>query len=178
MIIRAMVLATPFLIIPVVFAAEQTLKSGISKTNSDPAVRAQDDLFRHVNGKWLKESRIPADRPADGAFYELRDLSEKRVRAIIEEAAKSKDGPDAKKIDDLFASFMDEKRAEQLGMSPIQSELDSVAKIKDKQGLLREIAALQRVGVGGLFGIYVGPDSKKSDQYIVHLAQVRHRPAG
>ena len=98
------------------FAAEPGLKSGIDKSNVDPDVRPQDDLFRHVNGKWLKEAKIPSDRPADGAFFGLRDLSEARVRAIIEDAAKVKDDPDARKISDLYASFMDEARAEKLGL--------------------------------------------------------------
>src|SRR6476661_6333433 len=91
-------------------AAEPGLKSGIDKSNFDPDVRPQDDLFRHVNGKWLKEAKIPADRPADGAFFGLRDLSEQRVHAIIEDAAKVKDDADARKISDLFASFVDEAR--------------------------------------------------------------------
>src|SRR5437667_2869781 len=92
--------------LPAIFAADSSRKSGIDKSHFDPAVRVQDDLFRYVNGKWLKEFPIPPDRPSAGAFFELRDLSEKRVRALIEEAAKSRDDADSRKIDDLFASFM------------------------------------------------------------------------
>lgn len=160
-----------FVALPAAFAAEPGLKSGIDKSNFDSDVRPQDDLFRHVNGKWLKEAKIPSDRPADGAFFGLRDLSEKRVREIIEDAAKHNDDPDARKISDLYASFMDEARAEKLGIEPIKPELDAVAAISDKAGLVRELAALQRVGVPGLFGAYVRPDSKKSDQYITYLSQ-------
>jgi putative endopeptidase len=160
-----------FVALPAAFAAEPGLKSGIDKSNFDSDVRPQDDLFRHVNGKWLKEAKIPSDRPADGAFFGLRDLSEKRVREIIEDAAKHKDDPDARKISDLYASFMDEARAEKLGIEPIKPELDAVAAVSDKAGLVRELAALQRVGVPGLFGAYVRPDSKKSDQYITYLNQ-------
>src|SRR5450432_4272301 len=94
------------------FAAEPVLKSGVNKSNFDPTVRPQDDLFRNVNGRWLQEVKIPSDRPADGAFFELRDRSEKQVRAIIEETAKVKGDADAQKISDLFASFMDEARAD------------------------------------------------------------------
>ena len=153
------------------FAAEPVLKSGIDKSNFDPAVSPQDDLYRSINGKWLKESKIPSDRPADGAFFELRDLSEKRVKTIIEDASKTKDNADAQKISDLYASFMDEAQAEKLGLTPIQSELDAIAAIKDKSGLIRELAVLQRTGVAGLFRIYVDTDSKKSDQYITHIDQ-------
>jgi putative endopeptidase len=160
-----------FVALPAAFAAEPGLKSGIDKFNFDSDVRPQDDLFRHVNGKWLKEAKIPSDRPADGAFFGLRDLSEKRVREIIEDAPNHKDDPDPRKISDLYASFMDEARAEKLGIEPIKPELDAVADISDKAGLVRELAALQRVGVPGLFGAYVRPDSKKSDQYITYLSQ-------
>src|SRR3954469_15025111 len=114
---------------PASFAAEPALKSGIDKGNFDPAVRPQDDLFRHVNGKWLKEAKIPADRPADGAFFGLRDRSEMQVRAIIEDAAKVEGDADARKIRDLYAAFMDEARAEKLGLEPIRPELDAVAAV-------------------------------------------------
>jgi putative endopeptidase len=153
------------------FAAEPVLKSGIDKSNFDPAVRAQDDLFRNVNGKWLKEAMIPSDRPATGAFFELRERSEKQVQTIIEDAAKTKNNADAQKINDLYISFMDEAKAEKLGLMPIQSELDAIGAIKDKSGFIRELAALQRVGVPGLFGIFVDTDSKKSDQYIAYIEQ-------
>ena len=153
------------------FAADPVPKSGIDKSNFDPAVRPQDDLFRSVNGKWLKESKIPSDRPADGAFFELRERSEKQVRTIIEDAAKTKDNADAQKINDLYVSFMDETRANKLEFTPIQSELDAIAAIKDKTGLIRELAALQRAGVSGPFDIFVGTDSKKSDQYIAYIEQ-------
>jgi len=157
--------------ITVAFAAEPALKSGIDKGNFDPDVRPQDDLFRHVNGKWLKEAKIPADRPADGAFFGLRDRSESQVRAIIEAAAQVKGDADARKISDLYAAFMDEARAEKLGLEPIKSELDAVAAVTDKAGFVRDLAALQRVGVPGLFRIFVRPDSKKSDQYVTYLDQ-------
>jgi putative endopeptidase len=155
------------------FAAEpgSALKSGIDKGNFDSAVRPQDDLFLSVNGKWLKESKIPGDRPADGAFFELRDLSEKRVKGIIEDAAKMQDNADARKISNLYASFMDEAKADKLGLAPIQSELDEIAAIKDKAGFIRTMAALQRAGVPGLFALYVSTDAKQSDQYIAHIRQ-------
>ncbi len=158
-------------ILPAIIAAEPTIKSGVDKSFFDSAVRPQDDLFRSVNGKWLREAEIPSDRPIYGAFYELRERSEQQVRDIIENAAKNNSDAEARKIDDLFVSFMDENRADELGLAPIQSELDAVAAIEDKPGLLRQLAALQRAGVGGLFSLYVGPDSKKSSENIAYLNQ-------
>jgi putative endopeptidase len=153
------------------FGEEPALKSGIDKSNFDSAIRPQDDLYRNVNGKWLSEATIPSDRPAAGAFMDLRDQSEKQVRAIVEEAAKTKDNADAQKISDLYLSFMDEAKANKLGLSPIQAALDAIAAIKDKAGFIRELTALQRVGVAGLFSIFVRTDSKQSDQYIAYINQ-------
>jgi putative endopeptidase len=154
-----------------IFAEEPVRKSGIDKSRFDPAVRIQDDLFRSVNGKWLKESKIPPDRPSDGSFLELRELSQKRVLAIIEDAGKSKGEAESQKIGDLYASFMDQDRADRLGIKPIQSELDGITAIKDKSGLIRELASLHRAGVPGLFRSFVSPDSKKSDRNILYLGQ-------
>ena len=153
------------------FGSDSVLKSGIDKSHFDSTVRAQDDLFRSVNGNWLEESEIPSDRPAYGAFFELRDRSEIQVRAIIEEAADTQGDANAQKVGDLYASFLDVDRVEELGMTPIESELATIAEIKDKAGLIQSLAALQRIGAPGLFGLYVDTDSKKSDEYIVYLSQ-------
>ena len=99
------------------------LKSGIDTSSIDPSVRLQDDLFRHFNGKWLKETVIPEDRASDGAFMVLRNEAEAQVRAIIESASGS---AEAQKITDLFASFMNEAQIEKLGSSPIAADLAKV----------------------------------------------------
>ena len=154
-------------------ASAADLKSGIDLSNVDHAVKPQDDLFRHVNGKWLKEAVIPSDRSADGAFYKLRDDSETQLRALIEEAAKAGDSAtgEAKKVGDLYASFMDEDKIEALGIKPIQPDLDIVAALKDKAGLIHTLASLEKVGVSGLFGSGIQPDAKKSDEYIIYMGQ-------
>ena len=150
------------------------LKSGVDKSFSDPKVRVQDDLFRHVNGKWLAESPIPADRPLDGAFYKLRDKSESDLRAIIEETAAKGDAPagsEAQKVGDLFASFLDEARADRLGTAPLADDLARVDAAQDKAGLVAAMGVLARSGADGPFGLGVETDAKKSDRYIVAVGQ-------
>jgi predicted metalloendopeptidase len=51
----------------------QHLESGIDKIGFDRSVRPQDDLFRFVNGEWLKHTQIPADKSNYGSFIELSD---------------------------------------------------------------------------------------------------------
>jgi putative endopeptidase len=64
-----------------------TRRSGIDLTHCDSSVRPQDDLFGHVNGRWLTGYEMPADRATDGAFRELYDRAEEQVREIIAQAA-------------------------------------------------------------------------------------------
>ena len=50
----------------------------------DHDIRPQDDLFGHVNGRWLAETEIPSDRSSWGPFVQLADVAEAQVREIIE----------------------------------------------------------------------------------------------
>ncbi|MEE3850007.1 M13 family metallopeptidase [Gordonia sp. LSe1-13] len=147
--------------------------SGIDLSWVDDGVRVQDDLFAHVNGKWLESHVIPDDRPLDGAFHVLRDRAEENVRDIITECAdaESLSGSDAQKIGDLYASFMDTTHIDALGIGPIRGELDKIAAISSADDLSHRIGRLQRHGVSGLFGFYVDTDAKQSDRYLVHVVQ-------
>jgi putative endopeptidase len=155
-------------------AADRPLRSGIVATGFDDKVRPQDDLFRHVNGTWLAEAKIPAEYGGYGSFMELRDRSLADLRAIIEESARSEGastGSEARKIGDLYNSFMDEKRIEELGLSPIRADLARIGAVADRAALLKLLAELQREGTGGVFHLYIAPDAKQSDKEMVQLAQ-------
>src|SRR6476620_4899439 len=100
-----------------------TLPSGIPVDELDPGIRPQDDLFRHVNGRWLARTTIAADRARESTFRILADEAENAVRAIAEEAVSAPAGSEERKFGDLYASFMDADRAEQLGSQPIDQAL-------------------------------------------------------
>ncbi len=127
-------------------ATEQPVISGIDLEWVDPAVRPQDDLYAHVNGRWLREHVIPDDRSQDGSFRTLRDESEVHVRAIIEDVAAGspEPGSDAQRIGDLYASFMDTDRIEALGITPLTPLLDEIAAATDKAGLAAALGRRQR----------------------------------
>ena len=64
--------------------AKGVLGSGVDRAGMDTSVRPQDDLFLATNGTWVKNTEIPADKSAWGAFYELRDRTDHQVRGLIE----------------------------------------------------------------------------------------------
>ncbi len=149
------------------------LHSGIDLRHRDPGTRVQDDLFEHVNGKWIAEHEIPADRAVDGAFRTLYDQAEVDVRAIIEDcaAAAAEPGTDAQRIGDLFSSFMDEAAIEAAGIAPIAAELEAIAGATDRDSLAVLLGTLARVGVGGPIGHYVDTDAKNSTRYLAYFTQ-------
>ncbi len=149
------------------------VNSGIDLAHRDESTRPQDDLFEHVNGKWLAEHEIPADRALDGAFRTLFDEAEGNVRAIIEEAADAgaTAGTDAQRIGDLYTSFMDTTRIEQAGVAPLQEELSLVQSAASIDELAGIMGRLQRDGTGGAIGFYINTDAKRSDRYLPYLTQ-------
>ena len=158
-------------------------RSGIDLSHLDPTIRPQDDLFGHVNGRWLAEYAMPADRATDGAFRELYDRAEEQVHEIITAAAAASGGPersdpgtgpggsDEQRIGDLYASFIDDAAVERRGLGPLLDELASIDAADGPDALAGVIGGLQRSGVGGGVGLYVDTDSKDSTRYLVHLNQ-------
>ncbi|RZJ85335.1 MAG: M13 family peptidase [Massilia sp.] len=150
------------------------LSTGIALEYVEPSVRAQDDFFQHLNGKWLKTVEIPADKSSWGAFHKLHDDTQPQLRAIIEKSAATKNpraGSEEQLIGDFFASYMDEARLEQLGITPLKGELAKIAAIKDKAELPATFARLGRVGVTVPFGFYIHQDAKDSTKYVADLYQ-------
>ncbi|MEP9362877.1 M13-type metalloendopeptidase [Nocardioides sp. CN2-186] len=147
-----------------------------AREGMNPAIRPQDDLFGHVNGRWLDEVEIPSDRSSWGPFVQLADAAEAHVHAIIEDlAAKVAAGEDvddnAHKIGALFSSFMNEEKINQLGLRPVRPLIDAVGALRDVRDLAAFLGEFERIGGHGLFGSYVDTDSKNSDRYLFNLVQ-------
>ena len=147
--------------------------NSLDLTNVLSDVRPQDDLFRHVNGVWLRDAEIPADRARFGAFDELRMESEDRVRKIIDECAASAatPGSNARKIGDVYRSFMDEKRIEELGVSPIANELSEAQAVNSIDDLASFLGTQWTRGMSGIFGSFIYADFKDSTTHIAYVSQ-------
>ncbi|HTL41559.1 MAG TPA: M13-type metalloendopeptidase [Pseudolysinimonas sp.] len=147
------------------------LSSGIRLDELDPAIRPQDDLFRHVNGKWIARTEIPSDKARYGSFYVLAEEAEQAVREIIEEAQDAAAGTEEAKVGDLYGSFMDEARIEERGWSPLAPDFEAIAAVDSIPALLRELGRLERLGAGGFLQAFVDNDPGDPERYLVFLEQ-------
>ena len=145
-----------------------TIKSGIDLSHVDTATRPQDDLYRHLNGKWLATHEIPADRASDGVAWALHDEAERHVRQIIETA----DGAGAaQKIGDLYQSFMDTAAIEAIGVTALAQDLLAIAAITTLDEFIETMGVLEIRGVGGIFGTSIYADAMDSNTNIIYLGQ-------
>ena len=151
----------------------QTLSAGIATDYIDAAVRPQDDFYDYLNGKWMKTVEIPADKSSWGSFAKLRDDTLPQLRGIIEKAAAGNPakGTDAQRIGDYYASFMDEAKLEQLGITPLNGELAKIAALKDKSELPALLAHLGKIGVNVPYDFGIHQDNKDSTKYVADIYQ-------
>ncbi len=156
---------------------------GIVVANMDRSVKPGDNFFEYANGDWIKRTVIPPDRSSISVFSGLDDLSNKRTAALIEEAAQSGGaaGSSARKIADLYNSYMDEAAIEAKGLAPLQPHLKAIAAIQNKTELAVALGESLRADVDALnntnfhtphlFGLWVAPGFNDSDHYTAYLLQ-------
>ena len=141
---------------------------GFDLSGRDTAVRPGDDFFGYANGTYLQKTEIPADRTWYGTINLLRDLSEARVHAILEDAAANTQAGPAAKVGAFYKSYMDEAAVEALDARPLASDLDAIRSANDRAQLA---ALMGRSGQPSLFDLQIFPDLKDSDRYAVYVDQ-------
>ncbi len=156
--------------------------SGVILENFDTSVRPQDDFYRYVNGAYLDHLEIPADKSRYSVFNELADRNEAYLKVIVDDvvAADTETGSEAQKVADLYKSFTDTARINELGVAPIGDELAYIAKLSSREDLIDAFAhfAAQRGGGFGNgpgvvipFSFSVGQDAKEASRYRGFLSQ-------
>ena len=158
---------------PFIGASVVLAQSDLDRDAFDTSVRIQDDLFLHVNGSWLENTEIPADKSNYGTFIQLDDLSRERMRVLVQEVSKksSEKGSDEQKVGDFYKSFMDTQQIAAAGFEPLRPELKKIRSIKTKADLFKHFGYLQSIGVSTPSGFFVSQDPKDSSRYVCQLIQ-------
>ena len=158
------------LLAPCLVDAQET---PVDKSDFDLSVRAQDDLFEHVNGSWLEKTQIPSDKSDYGAFTVLIDLSQSRIKTIVDEVSKGNNvkGTDEQKVADLFRSYMDEAKIEELKGKPIKQELVLIEAISTKAEVIDYFAKFNKIGIGSPIATGVSQDQGDATKYVMYMSQ-------
>ena len=148
--------------------------SGIDMAGFNTASSARDDFYEYVNGTWMKETEIPADKSNYGAFTKLADEAEENLKALIKEVSQDQQaatGSAAQKIRDFYNAYMDAESATELGAEAIREDLDSIQAIASYDDLYRAFSELGVYGVNSPIGGGIFSDLKDPDTNVVYLNQ-------
>jgi endothelin-converting enzyme/putative endopeptidase len=154
----------------------------------DTAINPGDDFYNYANGAWIKGATLPPDRtymdPSGANSSDWTDeTTRQRISGLIEEAIKSNApaGSNARKIADLYNSYMDEAAIESQGLSPLRAKLQAIAAIRDEPALAAALGEALRADVDplnngifhtpNLFGLWVAPGFHDPGHYTAYLMQ-------
>ena len=157
---------------------------GFNVAGMDRSVAPGDDFVRYAVGKWVDTTEIPPDRSSLGSVAVIREKAAARVREVIERTttANAPAGSDVRKIGDYFATFMDAAHIEQLGATPLKTDLDAIAAIETHRDLSAALGSSIRAdvdvlnGLGNfstprIMGLWVAEDLNDATHYRPYLMQ-------
>lgn len=144
-----------------------------STDHMDLAVSPRSNFFLYANGRWVWNNPVPADKARWASFDELGERNWQLVRTILEDAAGSDAPPRSPRrlVGDFYAAAIDSQRADRLGLTPIQRDLDRLDTLEGPPDAARLLADWHQRGIAAVFSARVGPDAKKSDTYTLYLSQ-------
>jgi len=145
----------------------------------DPAdlgadTRPQDDFFDYVNGAWIAHTEIPAEYSRYGSMQILQETIEVQLRELIDEMVNLPDRPagsDEQKIVDLYRGFMDEQRAEDLGVGPLAGELARIAALETHDDVIAWFGRALAAGITVPIDFYIDADAADPDRTLAYIWQ-------
>lgn len=146
---------------------------GVHLEYMDKNVKPGDDFFRYVNGQWLDQTEIPADRTRWGSFDELRKNTDIDVLEILKKAASNPNldpKSDEARAVYVYQTYLDTKTRNQLGITPIQPTLNKINNLKNAKQATELIAELLSEGGLGFYGMYVYADAMDSNKNVIYVS--------
>ncbi len=152
---------------------EKPLTSGILTEYMDTTVEPGDNFTQYVNGTWLKNTPIPDDKASYGVAYMVYEESEENVKKIIEESAAGDfaEGSDEQKVGDLYQSYMDLEKRNEVGAAPLKAEFDKIDAIDSYDDLAVYFAYANKYNFNVPLGLFIYQDFKDPTIYTIYTWQ-------
>lgn len=150
-----------------------TKDEGLDISLMDKSVRPQDDFYNYVSGTWMKTAKIPSDKPTWGSFNKLADDTDNNSMTILNSLLMDQfaEGSEGKKIQDLYATYMNMQKRNADGIKPIQENINKIDAIKNLTDLQNYLASATREGDNTFYGWGVYADLKNSNMNAVYLGE-------
>lgn len=152
---------------------KETPEKGLDLSTFDKSVRPQDDFYNFVNGTWMKTAKIPADKSTWGSFNKLAEDTDNNSMTILNSLLNDKfaAGSEGKKIQDLYATYMDMNKRNADGISPIKADLAKIDGIKSLSDLQNYLVEATKNGENSFYAWGVFSDLKDSNMNAIYLGE-------
>jgi putative endopeptidase len=147
---------------------------GFDAEGADFTAKPGDNFFRYANGTWLDKTSIPLDKPGYSLRLAITDLTEKRLREILEAAGN--DQPIERstlegKAGAFYYAFMQEALVNQLGAKPIATQLATIKAARSRSALAGLMGRTVIDFEASLFGVGIDVDLKDPNHYAFYITQ-------
>lgn len=143
------------------------IESGILSDNMDTLVNPADNFYAYVNGNWIATNEIPADKSSYGVFSILYDKSIEDIKRIIEEVSTGsyEKNSDEQRIGDLYKSYLNMERRNELGTQPLEGLFSKIDSIKDHDDLASFYGHMKWNYIEAPIMFYISQGLKDPTQY-------------
>ncbi len=139
----------------------------------DSTLKAGDNFFMYVDGKWYDTAQIPSTQAGVGTYMFMNYPQRIRLQNILDSVSKNNNvkGSIEQKVGDFYASGMDLSTINKRGYDPIKPLLASLETISDIPSLMKFVADEIKLNNGSIVAFSVSPDDKNSSVNIAHSSQ-------
>lgn len=133
----------------------------------------KDDLYEAVNGAWIKDAKIPDDKPATGGFNDLVDEIDKQMMADFEDYADGKKTSDDPRFNEMIKLYRVAKKFDlrkKVGPVPLQRLLASVTALDSYADYQKQWKNWVLMGLPSPVSFDIDADMKSATVYALFVS--------
>ena len=146
--------------------------SGVTASNLDKTVKPTADFYQYACGGWMANNPLGDEYARFGSFDVLGENNQQQLKDLVTKIAAQKSTPGTieQKIGDFYNTAMNTEAINKQGAQPIQSEIQSIAKMQRKD-LSVKMAQMLMEGSTPFFALFGSADPDNSSMTIAHIWQ-------
>lgn len=143
---------------------------GVETQHISDTVDPGDDFFTYVNEGWLETAEYPPGFSSLNGFTELYLETEARIEEIIQRSANGNPavGTPEYQIGTLYNDFLNTDRIEELGLTPLQSDIDGILASETHEDIARWFGRPSQMS---MFSMGVTIDPGDPSRYVISTGQ-------
>ena len=146
--------------------------SGVTASNLDKTVKPTADFYQYACGGWMANNPLGDEYARFGSFDVLGENNQQQLKDLVTKIATQKNAPGTieQKIGDFYNTAMNTEAINKQGAQPIQSEIQSIAKMQRKD-LSVKMAQMLMEGSTPFFALFGSADPDNSSMNMAHIWQ-------